>query len=151
MEVCDEYVIDVNVQRLIEESCKDDGEEEIKVEEVKARSKPRRGKKKKSALKEKLEESDHKKKKKKRINKTKKSVSFSLSKPPSPQTEQVIRVDVTSNCPIDSEFTRLVEKEVKKVEHLDEKRESSIVTRIPENCSKTFLIESRKAILFNRA
>ncbi|KAL1491260.1 hypothetical protein ABEB36_011880 [Hypothenemus hampei] len=55
----------------------------------------------KSQREESVEEKKSKGHKKKGRNKMKKTIRFSFSKPPSPETEQVIRVDVTSSVSVE--------------------------------------------------
>lgn len=92
MEDNTDYDVDLDVQRLIFENSMVEHEEIVRT--------PLKHRHKKKSLSKKRSESVEEKSSKKSKKKTK-VIKFSLSKPPSPETVQVIRVDVTSNYSIE--------------------------------------------------
>lgn len=163
------YEIDEDVQRLINEAARVDvlkqpvgtsrrvsfdaaGPDEQKASKRKSKRRRRKSSKEKDKG-----EDDEKKKKKTKVTKT---VSFSLSKPPTPQTEQVIRVDVVSNYSIELEDDASNNKDAAEFENMSD--EAILQRNVKyDDCTfyvsnnikedtKEFVVESRKAVLFNR-
>ncbi|KAK5646990.1 hypothetical protein RI129_005454 [Pyrocoelia pectoralis] len=98
-EILDE--IDPDIQKLLEETHVEESSDDKRISfdnesESRKTHKSKRRHRKKSKEKNRVKE-------KKNKHKIKKTVSFSLSKPPTPQTEQIIRVDVVSNYSIEFE------------------------------------------------
>lgn len=88
-----EYEVDPDVQRLLYEARQNEADGEIQKTRPKHKRKKAVGKRQDS-----LDNDQNKHAKSKRRTKV---IRFSLSKPPSPETIQVIRVDVTSNYSIE--------------------------------------------------
>lgn len=127
-----EYEIDPDVQKLLYEMRENENEHEMQ----KTRPKHRR----KKAVGKKLdivdaERSNQKKKTKRRT----KVIRFSLSKPPSPETVQVIRVDVTSNYSIE---------DVENIENESETARSGIAPRKFAENSESEKVETKKSDSF---
>lgn len=93
-----EYDIDDNVQRLIQEAAEYDSRmaQQSKDDSANDQEKPHKRKSKKHKTKE--ARNNETKTSRVRLNRT---MTLSLSRPPSPETIQVIRVDVTSNYSLD--------------------------------------------------
>ncbi|KAK4880626.1 hypothetical protein RN001_008772 [Aquatica leii] len=149
--------IDPDIQRLLEGTHVD---EELDVNDNKKISfDDEVTSKKNHKLKRKHKKKSKEKRKDKEKKKMKKNVSFSLSKPPTPQTEQVIRVEVVSNYSVEFEAIESHRSDCKMPVEVPS---SKIQTRrsndqfLCELCfnekleSPNLILESKKVVLFPR-
>ncbi|KAF5288858.1 hypothetical protein FQA39_LY03737 [Lamprigera yunnana] len=148
-----EQEIDPDIQKLLEEThVEDDKNFKNSIDDDGSKKKEDKVRKRKHKKKSKEK---HKHNEKKKVKKT---VSFSVSKPPTPQTQQVIRVDVISNYSIEFDVVESgrtdnlstcertprceAEKTIDQFLYEDFKEEK-------REC-ETLVLESKKAVLFRR-
>ncbi|KAB0797782.1 hypothetical protein PPYR_08775 [Photinus pyralis] len=145
--------IDPDIQKLLEETHVQDGHEcRMSCDDTSERAHKLKRKHRKKSKKDKEKKSKHK---------VKKTVSFSLSKPPTPQTEQIIRVDVVSNYSVEFETCEsnrsdCVPSTPEKLSDEKHYHDTSAQFMYQLYCAqklnetKNFYLESKKAVLFPR-
>lgn len=135
-----EYEIDPDVQKLLYETHEDDADREIQ------KTRPKHKRKKADGKKQDILETKHTKSKRRT-----KVIRFSLSKPPSPETIQVIRVDVTSNYSV--EDAENIENERESPECRTERTRKlarNLGRKVESKSSEAFILKCEKLALTDR-